>query len=111
MMDINKDELLNRAKEELKNEVSNIAFETWIKPLGIQSIHDNHIVFTVTSVFQKDFINTRYKDLLLTKSGISLLLMFQILKMLMRLLMKMLKIQILLCLLLLRMRLMRIEIL
>ena len=64
-MEINKEELLNRAKDELKNEVSTIAYETWIKPLNIHSINGNHIVFTVTSEFQKDFIENRYSDLIL----------------------------------------------
>ncbi len=63
-MDFNKDELLSRAKDELKNEVSSITFETWIKPLGIRSIVGNNIVFTVNSEFQKEMIETRYFDLI-----------------------------------------------
>ena len=64
-MDINKDELLSKAKEELKKEVSTISFETWIKPLNIQSINGNKIVFTAISEFQKDFIENRYSELIL----------------------------------------------
>lgn len=62
---LEKNVLLNQAKDELKKEVSAISFETWIKPLEIQSISDNHIVFTVTSEYQKDFIENRYSDLIL----------------------------------------------
>ncbi len=64
-MDLNKDELLAKAKAELKNEVSTIAYETWIKSLGIKSISGNNIVFSVNSVFQKDFIENRYSELIL----------------------------------------------
>ncbi len=64
-MDINKEELLNKAKDELKNEVSTITFETWIKPLGIQSINGSNIVFTAISEYHKEFIETRYSDLIL----------------------------------------------
>ena len=46
-MEINKDELLQKLKELLKSELSVISYETWILPLGIQSIKDNHIVFTI----------------------------------------------------------------
>ena len=63
-MDFNKDELLRRTKDELKNEVSSITFETWIKPLNIKSISGNNIVFTANSEFQKEIIETRYAELI-----------------------------------------------
>ena len=63
-MDFNKDELLRRTKDELKNEVSSITFETWIKPLNIRSINGNNIVFTANSEFQKEIIETRYAELI-----------------------------------------------
>ena len=55
-MEINKDELLKKLKELLKNELSVISYETWILPLGIKSIEGNHIVFTITSEYQRDFL-------------------------------------------------------
>lgn len=62
-MEINKDELLSKLKDLLKDEVSIISYETWILPLDIESIKDNHIVFIVTSEFQRDFIEVKFKNL------------------------------------------------
>lgn len=64
-MQINKDELLAKAKSLLKEEVTSISYETWIKPLEIESIKENHIVFRATSEYQKDSIETRYSSLIL----------------------------------------------
>ena len=62
-MGIDKDELLTKLKELLKEEVSKISYDTWINPLGIQSMTDNHIVFTTVSEYQKDFIENKYRSL------------------------------------------------
>ncbi len=64
-MQIDKNDLCNRAKEELQKEMTAIAFDTWIKNLEIRSITDNHIVFDVFSDYQKDLIENRYGDLIL----------------------------------------------
>ena len=64
-MPIDKDELLTKAKELLKEEVTSISYETWIKPLEIDSIQNNHIVFIANSEFQKDSVETRYSSLIL----------------------------------------------
>ena len=48
-MPLDKQELLTKAKELLKDEVTSITYETWIKPLEIQSIEGNHIVFKAIS--------------------------------------------------------------
>ena len=63
-MDIDKEELLAKIKETLKGEVSEISYATWISSLGIQSISNNHIVFTALSEYQRDFIENRFKDLI-----------------------------------------------
>ena len=63
-MTIDKDELLNKLKDLLKDELSTISYETWILPLTIDSIKDDHIVFIVTSEFQKDFIENKFKSLI-----------------------------------------------
>ena len=63
-MDIDKEELLTKIKETLKGEVSAISYDTWINSLGIQSIENNHIVFTTLSEYQRDFIENRFKDLI-----------------------------------------------
>lgn len=64
-MEVNKEELLTKVKELLKEEVSNISFETWIKPLGIKSVEKDTVVFTVNSEYQKDFIENRYSELII----------------------------------------------
>lgn len=64
-MKIDKDELLTKAKELLKDEVTPISFNTWFVSLGIQSISNDHIVFTAVSEFQKDMIENKYNSLLL----------------------------------------------
>ena len=63
-MSIDKDELLNKLKELLEDEVSKISFETWIKPLGIRAIEKDNIVFTTVSEYQKDFIENRFNSLI-----------------------------------------------
>lgn len=62
-MEINKDELLSKLKELLRNEVSSISYDTWIQPLNIDSISENHIVFTVQSDYQRDFIENKFNSL------------------------------------------------
>ena len=62
-MTIDKDELLNKFKELLQSEVSKISYETWILPLGIKSIENDHITFTAVSEYQKDFIENKFNSL------------------------------------------------
>ncbi len=63
-MEISKDELLEKLKELLKSELSVISYETWILPLGIKSIENNHITFTIASEYQRDFIEVKFKSLI-----------------------------------------------
>jgi len=65
-MNMDKTELWERAKEELKNELTSIAYDTWIKPMQIKSMDDNHIVFEAFSPYQKDYAETRYSTLILS---------------------------------------------
>lgn len=58
-------ELMEKIKNELRPELTEISFNTWINPLNIRSIDGNHIIFTTVSEFQKDFVETKYKPLLL----------------------------------------------
>lgn len=57
-------ELLNNAKEILKEEMSNVSFNTWIKPIEIKEITDKKIIFLITSNFQKDVIEKKYYELI-----------------------------------------------
>lgn len=63
-MTIEKEELLIKLKELLKDEVSAISYETWILPLDIEKISDNHITFIVDSEFQRDFIENKFRTLI-----------------------------------------------
>ncbi|MBQ3414180.1 MAG: chromosomal replication initiator protein DnaA [Clostridia bacterium] len=64
-MNIDKDELLNKAKELLKEEVTTITYNTWIQTLEIKDIENNHITLITVSESHKDFIESRYADLIL----------------------------------------------
>ena len=63
-MEFDKDELMASIKRELEPEITKISFDTWIMPLGIQSIEGNNIVFTTLSEFQRDVIENKYKPLI-----------------------------------------------
>ena len=64
-MQIEKDELLNQAKELLKEEVTQIAYETWFSPMVITEITDSNIVLKASSPYAKEMLETRYADLVL----------------------------------------------
>ena len=59
-----KDDLLAKAKDLLKEEMTTISYTTWIKNLEIQSIIDDKIVLVAFSKMQKDAIETRLFDLI-----------------------------------------------
>lgn len=52
-------ELLNEAKELLKNEMTKVSYDTWIKDLTILGKEQNTYILGVTSDFQKEAIMTR----------------------------------------------------
>ena len=64
-MQIDKDELLNQAKELLKEEVTQIAFQTWFSSMEIAEMNDSHIVLKVSSQYCGELLQTRYADLIL----------------------------------------------
>ena len=57
-------ELLNAAKELLKDEVGSISFNTWINPLEIKEMTDKKITLLVTTGFQRDVIEKKYLNLI-----------------------------------------------
>ena len=65
IMALYKDELLLKAKELLKKEMTEISYSTWIQNLEIKEITNDEIIFHVESVFQKELLETRYYDLLM----------------------------------------------
>jgi len=62
---LDKNELLNQAKELLKNEMTNISFTTWIKTLEIGNIYDNKIELITSNAMQTDAVKSRYYDLII----------------------------------------------
>jgi len=62
---LDKNELLNQAKELLKNEMTNISYATWIKTLEIRNIYDNKIELITSNAMQADAIKSRYYDLII----------------------------------------------
>ena len=61
-----KEDLLNKAKELLKNEMSSISYITWIKGLEIASFNDNKIILVAQSEMQKDALVARHSELIET---------------------------------------------
>lgn len=59
------DDLLNKAKELLKDEMTQISHRTWIEPLGIDSINGNNIVLIATDPFKKETVEARFHDLIM----------------------------------------------
>ena len=64
-MQIDKEELLNQAKNLLKDEVTQIAFDTWFKSLEIVEMTESNIVLKTTSPYNQEMLETRYADLIL----------------------------------------------
>ena len=58
------DELLTKAKELLKEEMTQISYDTWIKEIEIQSMENGNITLLVSNVFNKDSVDARYHSLL-----------------------------------------------
>ena len=64
-MQIDKNELLNKAKELLRVEMTEIAFETWFGPVEITEMTDTTIVLKANSKYAREMLETRYADLVL----------------------------------------------
>ncbi len=58
------EELLTKAKELLKPEVTDISYKTWILPLEIDSMENGVITFHVVTNVHKNMIDSRYIPLL-----------------------------------------------
>ena len=57
-------ELLDTAKDLLKNELTEIAFNTWIVPLNIESRTGNEIILSVENEFFRDTITSKHLPLI-----------------------------------------------
>ena len=59
------DELLNKAKDLLKDEVTSISYTTWIEPLKIKSIESGNITLVTQNIFGKEMLNSKFYELLI----------------------------------------------
>ena len=63
-MDSQYTDLFYKAKDLLKIETTAISFETWIKPLEIESVVDNIVTLRTPSSIHKDMVESRYLSLI-----------------------------------------------
>ena len=71
-MNSNIEQILNQAKELLKDEMSQISHKTWIEPLKIASIVDNNITLISEDSFKRDMADTKFHDLILNTFSVIL---------------------------------------
>ncbi len=64
MQSYNTSELLEKAKDLLKDEVTSVSYNTWISNLEIKSMEGNNIVFIIKNPFQKEILDGKLKDLM-----------------------------------------------
>ena len=58
------EELLTKVKELLRNEMVGFSYDLWIKDLYYHSFTDNDIVFAVPTTFIKEYLETKYADII-----------------------------------------------
>ena len=57
-------ELLTKAKDLIKNEISPIAYDTWIKELELKSFDGGNVILICSTTFTRDSIEARYHSLI-----------------------------------------------
>ena len=65
-------QILDQAKELLKDEMSQISHKTWIEPLKIASITDNNVVLVSEDSFKRDMADTKFHDLIMNTFSVIL---------------------------------------
>jgi len=63
-MNQNNIDLMNKAKEHFKEEVSSITYDTWFKQLEIIDIDNEQITLSTTDSFIQEFLNGKFKTLI-----------------------------------------------
>ena len=66
------EQVLNEAKELLKDEMSQISHKTWIEPLKIASIVDNTVTLVSEDSFKRDMADTKFHDLIMNTFSVIL---------------------------------------
>lgn len=64
--DLDQNQLMDKIKELLKPEMSNISFNTYIAPLKIISMDNSHILFECSDHYRKDPVETKFSGLILS---------------------------------------------
>ena len=64
-LSLDPNELLEQMRNQLSLEMSSVSFDTYIKPLVIESIDNSNIVFQVDTQYKKDMLENRYASLIL----------------------------------------------
>ena len=59
------DELMEKAKEILRDEMAEVSYNTWVRSLKLINIVDNNIYLEAETQVQQNFIKNRYFDLVL----------------------------------------------
>ena len=59
------EELFRQAKELIKDELSSIAYDTWILPLKIVSVDDDRITIRSNTDYNANFLGKRFGDLII----------------------------------------------
>lgn len=72
MMNEDLNEILNQAKDLLKDEMSEVSHKTWIEPLKIESITDNNVVLVSDEVFKRNFVDAKFHDLIMNTFSVLL---------------------------------------
>ena len=57
-------DILNEAKDLLKDEMTALSYKTWILPLELHDISNNNVILIADDAFKKESTETRFKDLL-----------------------------------------------
>ena len=65
MLDLDKYELMEQVKIQLKPEITELIFTTYIDTLTIESIDNSNIVFQTDTIYKKDMLENRYSSLIL----------------------------------------------
>jgi len=57
-------DLMNKAKEHFKEEVSSITYDTWFKQLELIDIDNEQITLSTNDAFTQEFLNGKFKNLI-----------------------------------------------
>ena len=63
-LDANTQEQWKRVQQRLRAEIGEAAYRSWVRPMTVTAVAGGEVTITVPSTFMRDFINNRYRDLL-----------------------------------------------